>query len=43
MIVDDDVADSLINDFYTNTVTNILDSVNVELTSVLGQSWTILC
>lgn len=36
MIVDDDVADTLINDFYTNTVTNILDSVNVELTSVLG-------
>ena len=42
-LVDDDVADSVINDFYTKKIVSVLDSVNVELTSVLGQLWTSLC
>ena len=40
---DDDVADSLINEFYTKKTVSVLDSVNVELTAVLGQSWTTFC
>ena len=43
MWADDDVADSLINDFYTKKTVSVLDSVNVELTAVLGQSWTTFC
>ena len=43
MWADDDVADSLINEFYTKKTVSVLDSVNVELTAVLGQSWTTFC
>ena len=41
--LDDKEADKLFNDFYKVRMLSVLEAVNVEVTSVIGPSWSILC
>ena len=43
MYLEDDASDKLIDDFYKVRMLTVLEAVNVEVTSVIGQSWSILC
>ena len=43
MFLEDDAADELIDQFYKVKMLNILEAINVEVTSVIGQAWSILC
>ena len=41
--IDDDEADKLIDDFYKVKMLAVLEAVNVEVTSVIGPAWSVLC
>ena len=43
LYLDDDEADKLIDDFYKVKMLTVLEAVNVEVTSVIGPAWSILC
>ena len=41
--LDDKEGDKLVNEFYKVRMRMVLEAVNVEVTSVIGPSWSILC
>ena len=41
--LDDDKADTLIDEFYKVKMLAVLEAVNVEVTSVIGPAWSVFC
>lgn len=41
--IDDDEADKLIDEFYKVKMLAVLDAVNLEVTSVIGPTWSVFC
>ncbi len=40
---EDDVCNELISEFYRVRMLTVLEAVNVEVTSVIGPSWSVFC